>query len=214
MKALSIAGALLGLSMAACGSDSAAEPVSPPVYPGTPGPELPPSSSYAVTSGMLSLTGRLDGQLHGIDLAGETTDNAGNFEVWENGGGRTQLNIAARGAPSGAGMLIVSFMGTALGDLLDTGTWASSVDDGTLVDGPVVDTDEPSGSTVVTSCAGPVLGNWPFELPATSAEISVTEAPASPGSVVLLVRGQFPAAHLGADATTELVGTFRFDRFE
>jgi hypothetical protein len=210
MNARSIAGVLLGVSIAACGSEPAAEPASPPVYPGTPGPELPPTSSYAVSSGSIDLTGRLDGELNGIELAGETSDNAGSFELWASGGGHTQLNIAATGNPSGAGMLIVSFMGSALGDLLDAGTWQSTVVDDTVVDTGQVD----AGSTVVTSCAGPSMGNWPFELPATSAEITATEAPERPGSVVLVVKGQFPAAHLGAEATTELVGTFSFDRFE
>jgi hypothetical protein len=215
MNARSIAGGLFGLALTACGSTPGAEPLAPPdaVSPPdalqSPGPEQPPATSLAVSSGWLALTGRLDGQLHGIDLAGETTDNAGTFEVWEHGGGRTQLNIAARGTPSGAGMLIVTFMGSALDDVLETGTWA-----GSIVDDTVVDSDGEGASTVVTSCAGPSLGNWPFELPATSAEITATEEPERPGSVVLLVQGEFPAAHLGADATTELVGTFRFDRAE
>ena len=205
MKARTIAGALLGLSLAACGSDSASEPVSPPIYPLVPGPNLPPGfSSYAVRSGSVPVSGRLDGQLHGIELAADTTDNAGSFEVWEAGGGMAQLNIAANGTPSGAGMLIVSFMGTAFEDVLESGTWS----------GDVLESDEPSASTIVSSCAGPAMGEWPYELPAASAVITATEEPERPGSVVLVVKGQFPAAHLGADVTSELVGTFRFDRFD
>jgi len=198
-----------GLALAACGTGPGAEPQSPPDTLAAPVPDQPPATSIAVSSGWLSLTGRLDGQLNGIDLAGETTDNAGSFEVWEHGGGRTQLNIAARGTPSGAGMLIVTFMGTALEDVLAAGTWS-----GNVVDDSVVDSDGEGASTIVTSCAGPSLGNWPVELPATTAVITATEEPERPGSVVLLVQGEFPAAHLGADATTELVGTFRFDHAE
>src|SRR5688572_1320318 len=131
MKARSVAVALFGLSMAACGSGSGAEPASPDyAFPS----QAPPPPFASVTSGGLSLTGRLDGQLRGIDLAGETTDNSGTFERWEHGGSHTQLSIAAPGTPSGAGMLIVAFMGSALDDLLAAGAWTGSLD-GDNVDG-------------------------------------------------------------------------------
>lgn len=200
MNAQSLAGVVLGLSIIACGAP-AADPSEPEV---TLALEASGSSADAPRSGELSVSGRLEGELYGMELATETTANVGSFQLWESGGSNVQLSIAANASPSGAGMLIVSFLGTAMEDVLESGTWSSTVDASSPVTG---------ASTVVTSCAGPEIGDWPYELPATSAEITVTEVPEQPGTVVLLVNGRFPS-ELGTDETTELAGTFRFERFD
>ena len=200
MKSRFASGMLLSLCAAACSSDPAAEPAAPPVFVPTPGPFIPGLSPSAVRGAALPVTGHLDGELHGITLSADTTDNSGGYEVWESGGGYMQLNIAAA-TPEGAGMLIVGFSGTALQDTLAIRHWSSATAEANA-----------AGAAVVSSCAGPVLGEWPFELPANDAEMTVGDDPERPGGVVLVVKGQFPASHLGADATSELVGTFRFDR--
>lgn len=203
MKAQFALATLVAVASAACGG-SPEEPASPPIDAVDLSAFPPGLSPNAARGGALPVSGHLDGQLRGIELAADTTDNAGSFEVWKHGGGRAQLQIATTGTPSGAGMLIVGFMGTALGDLLDNGSWSSD-------ERPA---DDVAAVTTVTSCAGPAVGEWPYELPAVSADIEATVDPERPSSVVLVVKGQFPAAQLGADATSELVGTYRFERFE
>lgn len=204
MKAQFVLGSLLGISAVACGGDPGAEPATPPASAAADVDVPPGFSANAVRAGVLPVSGRLDGQVHGVDLATETTANDGSFEVWAAGGGQASLNIAAAGTSSGAGMLMLRFVGTAFDDLLQTGAWSSS--DPAAHDATAV--------TSVVSCAGPSVGDWPYELPAVSAEMSASDDPERPNGVVVVVKGQFDAAHLGANATSELIGTFRFDRFE
>jgi hypothetical protein len=203
MKTQFVLGLLLGVAAAACGGSVGAELDAASVEGaalGSGAPDLAPTSAYG---GPLRVAGRLDGQLKGMELAGETADNAGSFEVWEHGGGRTELDIAASGMPAGAAMLMVTFLGTALEDTLEAGS--STVEQGAPSD--------VSSITTVTSCAGPTMGEWPDELPAVSAEISAVNDPERPNGVLVTVKGRFAASHLGPDATSELVGIYRFDRF-
>ncbi|HWO11650.1 MAG TPA: hypothetical protein VNN80_19280, partial [Polyangiaceae bacterium] len=154
-------------------------------------------------TGSVSVSGRLDGQLRGMELATETTDNVGSFELWEHGGGRTELDIAVGVNPSSAAMLMVTFLGNALADTLEAG-------EATVEQSP----SDPSSVTTVTSCAGPAVGEWPYEMPAVSAEISAVNDPERPNGVLMVVTGRFADGERGPEATSELVGTFRFDRFD
>lgn len=201
MKAQFVLGSLLGISAAACG-DASGEGLSAPVEASARPDELGETPTLRRT-GSVSVSGRLDGQLRGMDLASETTDNAGSFELWEHGGGRTELDIAVGVSPSSAAMLIVTFLGNALADTLEAG-------EATVEQSP----SDPSSITTVTSCAGPAVGEWPYEMPAVSAEISAIKDPERPNGVLMVVTGQFADGERGPDATSELVGTFRFDRFD
>ncbi len=167
--------------------------------PGVTGLDGPPAFS-----GDLSVTGELQGQLRNIDLSSVTTSNTGSVERWDGGAAAVHLNIAATGSPSGAGMLMVSIMATDVTEVLPGGYWSSS------------NASADSGSVAfVSSCAGPVIGDWPWELPAVEYEMTASEDPERPDDVVLVIKGRFPASETdyeGVGATSELNGTLRIDR--
>jgi hypothetical protein len=211
MQARVCCGAIFSLFWAACGSiDSGQEPASPdqrPFFEVPPGPlgtapgAAPGGWTTPVANGSLFLEGHLEGRLHDVALSADTTSNSGSFELWENGGGFVQLNIAANGV-GGAGMLIVYFTSNDLAAALSSGQW-------TGVNGGAIDS---AGASSVNSCAGPVMGDWPYELPAVGYDMSASEDPEDPGTVVVQIKSQFPRDYGGA-AVSELIGTIAFARF-
>lgn len=158
--------------------------------------------------GVVSVTGHLDGQLHGVVLSSNTTDNSGNFELWNDGSGSLHVNIAANGN-GGAGMLIASIMSPDLDASLSDGHWTTP--------------DGATGAVNVSSCAGPVMGQWETELPAVGYEMDAAEDPTVPGNVIVQIRAQFPLEYSdqywgmpidpGSIPTSELRGSFSFARF-
>jgi hypothetical protein len=167
--------------------------------PGVTGLDGPPA-----VSGDLPVNGELQGQLRNIDLSSVTTSNAGTMELWESGGASLHLNIAATGSPWGAGMLMVSIMASDISKVLPGGYWSS--------DNPSAD----SGSVgFVSSCAGPVIGDWRWELPAIEYEMTASEDPERPDEVVLVIKGRFPESEDDYERTgpiSELIGTLRIER--
>ena len=215
MKTRVAVASFISLLAAACNAfDAPADPASPDVYY-TPVEAPPPvpgfgyvASGNVVDSGSLALEAELDGELRGIGLDGRTTDNYGNYELWEGGGGYLSFSVAGPG-DSGAGMLIVSLSQPGLAESLLDGHW-SSADTADL--NYSYATATPTGATV-SSCAGPTVGDWPWEMGAVDYEMTAEEDPERPDTVVLTVVGQFPLSESDTSGRTrELTGTVRFQR--
>jgi hypothetical protein len=204
-------GSLLCLVASACNTlDESAEPTE--YYPPAPvalAPGFGPvSSANVVSSGALELQAELAGELRGIELNGRTTENFGSYELWDDGGGYLQFSVAGPG-DSGAGMLIVSMTDQSLGEGLLGGHWSSA-------DTPTLGYAYGSSTgVVVSSCAGPTVGEWPWEIGAVDYDMTAEEDPEVPDTVVLRVVGQFPLSESDASGRTrELAGTIRFERFD
>jgi hypothetical protein len=149
----------------------------------------------------LEVTGRLEGQLRDVQLSTDTTENYGSIETWQEGGGYLNVNVAAAGNPSGAGMLIVGLYGGANHPVFTQGTWtnADALSDDALA---------PDG-TFVNSCAGPAVGEWPWEMAAVDYEMTAETDPEEPDAVVLVVKGRFPTDY-DSSTISELTATMRF----
>jgi len=65
----------------------------------------------------------------------------------------------------------------------------------------------------VTSCAGPALGNYPYEQQAIDYDMTVEDDPADPGTVVVAVGASFYLDEVQTE-TTEVQATVRFVRPE
>lgn len=202
MKTPMLASLALFLSVPAC-VDS--EESVPDVFAPT---EEPPSwrsvSDYSVASELvadqqLAISGHLEGTLRGITLSADTSENYGSYSAYEGEPSYFSANIAAVG-DGGAGMLIIGLFQADLSENLLDGHWSGSSRGGTYSDG-----------SSASSCAGPALGQWPYEIGSTDYEIDATEDPVRPGTVVLAVKAHFPLSEADQSATTELTGTLRFE---
>jgi hypothetical protein len=200
----------LSLSWVACSSGSDAQPAAPPVFQVTTPTPTEPASVFGgvagrpapipVGQGNLELAGHLEGQLFGIDVSADTTENSGSFERWAGGGGYLQMNIAAPGVPWGAAMMIVGVYGPDDSAFAD-GDWSGS---GATTGGELA-------GAHVASCAGPVMGDWPWENLAVEYEMTLTADPEEPKMAVLAVAASFSVFDPGAPSN-DLTGTFRFER--
>jgi hypothetical protein len=203
MKSRGFAVVVVGLGAVACSGSGGegASPATPPLLVGfDPAPVVWLPEGGASTD-PLTVAGHLEGQLRGIALSSDTSENTGYLGVSEDGSGSLNVTIAARG-DRGAGMLIVSLTDEALQAKLAEGHWSSS--DALAPDGIVYSS--------VTACAGPTIGDWPDEVGATDHEIEASEDPEQPGTVVLAVTSHFPTMGYERTPTSELVGTIRFAR--
>jgi hypothetical protein len=203
MKTPMLAAASIALCAVACGGTESI----PDVYPQTQVPsswEVAPAYPGELTSDQqLTLSGRLEGTLRGIALSADTTENYGSYTAYEGSPAYFSASIAARG-DGGAGMLMISLTDSDLGEkLLEGHAWDASQ---STTEG---DTYTETSSSVA-SCAGPVIGEWPYEIGASDYEMDAAEDPAQPGTVVLTVKAQFPRSESDASSTTELTGTLRF----
>jgi hypothetical protein len=177
------------------------------VYPAELYPtELPPSwgpvaypGGEIVSDQALTVSGQLEGTLRGIALSGETTQNYASFTAYEGSPAYFSASIAAQG-DRGAGMLMINLTDPELRDKMLGGQWS-----GASPTGPYGDV-----SSNVASCAGPTLGEWPYEIGASDYEMEATEDPAEPGIVVLAVKAHFPRSESDSSSMTELTGTLRF----
>jgi hypothetical protein len=207
MQARAISGIVLGLSFSACNAfDDGSGSVSSDAFRSAPpAPAFPWAGGVnSLGTGQLALSGELEGELRGITLDGVTSDNVGSYDLYEGGGGSLYMSIAARGAPAGAGMLIVNIMDPELRSKLGAGRWSSS--------DPLAEGLAPAVS--IGSCAGPNIGEWPYETGATEYEVEATEDPERPGTIAVLVKAQFPRNDIDFSDTTELGGTLRFDQLD
>jgi hypothetical protein len=177
------------------GADLASPPYDTPV---------PSSISYGteaalVPVGNLEVEGHLEGQLHGIRLSGETTQNYGGISEWD-GGGYLDMNVALEGE-EGAGMILLGIEGGMHHPLFREGRWTGtqSVNVGSA----------PSNVISVTSCAGPAIGQWPYEQGSVNYEVVAEEDPEAPGAVVLVIKAAFPT-DLANTATSDVSAIIRF----
>lgn len=173
----------------------------PDVYP----TEMPPAGFYPggefPGDGQLTLAGHLEGSLRGVALSGDTTDNYGSFADDSGSPAYLSASIAARGSNGGAGMLIINLTEPGLREKLLGGQWSGSSD--TTADGETYSS--------VSSCAGPAIGDWPYEIGSVDYQMDATEDPGQPGTVVLAVKAHFPRSESDSSSTTELTGTLRFE---
>jgi hypothetical protein len=158
-----------------------------------------PVVDMLTTDQPLTISGRLDGTLRGIALASDTTDNFGSYTTFDTGPDYLNASIATLG-DGGAGMLIISLSAPSLREKLLDGHWSSVSQSTTSFE----------TAANVSSCAGPVIGEWPYEIGSTEYEMDATEDPARPGTVVLAVSARFPRTEADSSSTTELAGTLRF----
>jgi hypothetical protein len=199
MKTPMLAAVALALLAAACGDTNES-------FPDVYSTAVPPSWEAAVaypggevtSDQALTVAGHLEGTLRGIALSGATTENYGSYTDYDGAPAYFSANIAARG-DRGAGMLIISVTEPGLRDKLFDGQWSSQG----AAYGEVY--------TSVSSCAGPTIGDWPYEIAASDYEMEATEDPAQPGTVVLTVKAHFPRSESDSSSTTELTGTLRFE---
>jgi hypothetical protein len=173
-----------------------------PVYP----TEVPPSwgpvaypGGEIVSDQALTVSGHLEGTLRGIALSGETTQNYASFTAYEGSPAYFSASIAAQG-DGGAGMLMLNLNEPDLREKLLNGRWSGTSQSQAYGD----------VSSSVASCAGPTLGEWPYEIGASDYEMEATEDPVQPGTVVLAVTAHFPRSESDNSSTTELTGTLRF----
>ena len=101
-------------------------------------------------------------------------------------------------------MLILGIIGPQLSGPLSGGDWSS-------FDAP--SNDRQSG-VFLSSCAGPAMGEWPWEILPVEYEISAYDDPERPETVVVAVAAQFPLTEYEQSSTQELLGTFRFERLD
>jgi hypothetical protein len=162
---------------------------------------VPSSISYetpaaAVPVGNLEVAGHLEGQLHGIRLSGETTQNYGGSSEWD-GGGYLDMNVALEGE-DGAGMILLGIEGGMNHPLFTEGRWTAA-QSANLV-----------GNLIsVSSCAGPVIGQWPYEQGAVDYEVTAEQDPEVPGATVLVVGAAFHTDET-ATATSDVSAVIRF----
>jgi hypothetical protein len=188
---------VIGLGAGGCSSGEGASPALAGTFGPAPVIIAPPWESASANP--LLVAGHLEGELRGIALSSDTSENSGTLDLSEDGGGSLYVNIAALG-DRGAGMLIVSLMDAALEDELADGHWSSS------------DALDGIPYSAVTACAGPTLGDWPDEVGATDYEIEASEPPEQPGTVVVAVTAHFPTTGYQGTPTSELLGSIRFAR--
>lgn len=166
---------------------------------------VPSSVSYVTPAppvmGNLEVAGHLEGQLHGIRLSGETTQNYGSSSEWEGGGGYLDMNVAAEGE-NGAGMIIVGIDGGMRHPLFTEGRWTASQSNLAANTGV-------GGLLAVSSCAGPTIGQWPYEQGAVDYEVIAEPDPEVPGSVVLVIAAAFHTDE-SATATSDVSAVIRF----
>ena len=169
--------------------------------------DVPPSSISYVTPvppvmGNLEVAGHLEGQLHGIRLSGETTENYGSSSSeWEGGGGYLNMNVAMEGE-NGAGMIIVGIDGGMRHPVFTEGQWTASQANQAASSGAV-------GVLSVSSCAGPTIGQWPYEQSAVDYEALAEPDPEVPGSVVLVIAAAFYSDET-ATRTSDVSAVIRF----
>jgi hypothetical protein len=166
---------------------------------------VPSSVSYVTEAapapvGNLEVAGHLEGELHGIRLSGETTQNYGGISEWE-GGGYLDMNVALEGE-EGAGMILLGIEGGMQHPLFTEGRWTSSQS--------VNAASAPSNVISVTSCAGPAIGQWPYEQGSLDYEVVAEQDPEVPEAVVLVIKAAFPA-DLTTTATSDVSAVIRFN---
>jgi hypothetical protein len=166
---------------------------------------VPSSVSYVTPAppvmGNLEVAGHLEGQLHGIRLSGETTQNYGSSSEWEGGGGYLDMNVAMEGE-NGAGMIIVGIDGGMRHPVFTEGRWTASQANLAASSGA-------AGLISVSSCAGPTIGQWPYEQSAVDYEVLAEPDPEVPGSVVLVIAAAFHSDDT-ATATSDVSAVIRF----
>jgi hypothetical protein len=202
MKTPMFAAVALALMAVACGDTN--ESVPDVFYPTEVPPSWGPTVGYPggeITSDSpLTLSGHLEGTLRGVALSADTTDNYGSYTEYEGSPTYLSANIAARGI-GGAGMLIINLQELGLREKIMDGQWSTS--------SQIAASGEVYSS--VSSCAGPTIGEWPYEIGASDYEMEATEDPAQPGIVVLAVKAHFPRSESDSSSRTELTGTLRFE---
>lgn len=177
-------------------------------YPDVYATEVPPSfdaplpypGGEIVSDQALTVSGQLEGTLRGITLSGDTTQNYASFTAYEGSPAYFSASIAAQG-DVGAGMLMINLNEAGLREKLLGGRWSGTSQSGAY--GEV--------SSSVASCAGPTLGEWPYEIGANDYDMEASEDPVQPGIVVLAVTAHFPRSESDNSSTTELFGTLRFE---
>lgn len=169
---------------------------------------VPSSASYVTPAapalvGNLEVAGHLEGELHGIRLSGETTQNYGSTSEWETGSGYLDVNVAMQG-PEGAGMILVGIEGGMRHPLFTEGRWTAAQSSA------VPAAFDGTGSFIsVSSCAGPIIGDWPFEQSAIDYEVVAEPEREVPGAVVLVIKAAF-LAEGSTDATSDISAVIRF----
>jgi hypothetical protein len=162
---------------------------------------MPSSISYVspalgIPAGNLEVEGHLEGQLHGIRLSGETTQNYGGSSEWD-GGGYLDMNVALEGE-DGAGMILLGIEGGMNHPLFTEGRWTAA------------QSASVAGNSIsVSSCAGPVIGQWPYEQGAVDYEVTAEQDPEVPGSTVLVVGAAFHTDETATE-TSDVSAIMRF----
>ncbi len=201
MKTPMLAAVPLALLAGACGDTNESFPdvYATAVPPSWEAPVAYPGGE--VTSDQaLTVSGQLEGTLRGVALSGATTENYGNYVDYQGSPAYFSASIAARG-DGGAGMLIINVTEPGLRDKLLDGQWSGSS----------ASTGYGEVYSSVSSCAGPTIGDWPYEIGASDYEMEATEDPEQPGTVVLAVKAHFPRSETDSSSRTELTGTLRFE---
>jgi hypothetical protein len=175
--------------------------IAPGYDPGGPAP-------YAPVPSALQVEGHLEGQLRDIRLSGDTTENYGSLETWPNGSGYLNASVALA-APGGAGMIILNVSGGMSHPVFSEGQWSSERE--------LAFQSEPgwTGEQLISvaACAGPELGNYPYEQAAADYDMTVETDPADLSTVVVVVGASFVVNELSPE-TSEVSATVRFVRPE
>lgn len=172
-------------------------------------PEYEPGvTAYPPVPSGLEIEGHLEGQIRDIQLSGDTTVNYGSLETWPNGSGYLNTSIAL-GTPTGAGMIILNVNGGLSHPVFADGQWSSARE--RAFQSEAGWTGEQAIS--VAACAGPELGNYPFEQQAVDYDMTVETDPADPSTVVVVVGASFVTNELSTE-TSDVSATVRFVRTE
>ena len=159
------------------------------------------------TASTLQVAGHLEGQLRDIRLSGDTTENFGSVDSWPEGG-YLGMNVALQ-TPAGAAMIILSFSGGLDHPVFLEGQWTSQRELAAQL--------EPSytgqQAISVTSCAGPTLGEYPYEQTAIDYDMTVETDPLDPSTVVVAVGASFYVDEQ-SNVSSEVAATVRFVRPE
>jgi len=179
-------------------------------YSGNAAPGYDPGVAvpYGPVPTALQVEGHLEGQLRDIRLSGDTTENYGSLETWPNGGGYLNTSVAL-GTPAGAGMIILNVNGGMEHPVFTEGQWSSERE--LAFQGESGWTGE--HGLYVASCAGPELGNYPYEQQAVDYDMTVETDPADPSTVVVVVGASF-VVNEQSTQTSEVSATLRFVRPE
>lgn len=175
----------------------------------TPGYDPAAPVPYGSVPSTLQVEGHLEGQLRDIPLSGDTTQNYGSLETWPNGDGGYLNTSVALGTPAGAGMIILNVSGGMSHPVFTEGQWSSERE--------LALQSEPgwTGERAITvmSCAGPELGNYPYEQQAVDYDMTVETDPADPSTVVVVVGASF-VVNEQSTQTSDVSATMRFVRPE